>query len=140
MSEEKQEVGPLPGPMASADAATGLSEATLVIGDETAWLIEETWSGYVHYIHRSFDAASWRREANSIADLPYLWVPNGGGATLTRRRPKCLFITKDANEAMRFASRAVADAWIAAQPNWFNYGDQYQAREHMWPEPSGEQP
>lgn len=105
-------------------------------GTETGWLIEETWSGYVHYIHHTFDAARWRAEANSIDDKPYEWVPTGvsWGMTLTRRKPTILFITKDANEALRFPTKGDADVWIAAQPDWFNHGDQYQAREHMWPE------
>lgn len=113
-------------------------EAAIERLEETAWLIEETWSGYIHYIHRSFDADGWRAEANSLDEQPYKWVPTGvgSGLTLTRRKPTILFITKDANEAMRFPTKEAADAWIAAQPNWFNHGDQYQAREHMWPDVS----
>jgi hypothetical protein len=106
-------------------------------GEETAWLIEETWSGYIHYIDQTFDAEKWSREAASLRELPYEWIfNNSGGATLTRRRAKIGFITKDDGDAMRFPSREAAEAWIAAQPNWFNNSDQFQAREHMWFLPS----
>jgi hypothetical protein len=107
--------------------------------DRTAWLIEETWSGFVHYLHRDFEPTRWRAEANSLSALPFEWAPTGtGGWLLTRRKPSVPFITKDANEAMHFASAADAHGWLAAQPPWLSCGDQYQPREHMWPAPSGQ--
>lgn len=109
--------------------------------DETAWLIEETWSGYVHYIDKTFHAERWRAERDSLEALPYEWVLTGtGGATLTVRKAKVGFITKDPIEAMRFPTKEAAEAWIAQQPHWFSYGDQFQAREHMWPALSSEAP
>lgn len=103
------------------------------VSDETAWLVEETWSGYVHYIHRDFDVAKWWRERNSLEALPFQWVPSGtGGAILTRRDAKVPFITKNVDEAMRFATKDGADGWIARQPTWFRHSDQFQSREHMW--------
>ncbi|HTK34595.1 MAG TPA: hypothetical protein VL358_04805 [Caulobacteraceae bacterium] len=109
--------------------------------DETAWLIEETWSGFIHYIHRDFDAEKWVRETASLSELPYQWMPSGTrGATLTRRKPTIPFITKNASEAMRFASRADAEAWLSAQPSWLSCTTQHQPREHMWPETVALQP
>lgn len=101
--------------------------------ESTGWLIEETWSGYVHYVHRDFDEQSWRAERDSLARLPFVWVFNNtGGATLTHRVETVPFITKFDAEALRFSTKADAEAWIKAQPSWLNHSDQFQAREHMW--------
>lgn len=92
---------------------------------ETWWLIEETWSGYVHYVHRDFRcdklAAEWRRN-----DFRRTF-----GAS-----PKNIerLITKNVDEAMRFPTKDPADLWLALQPRWMRNGDQYQVREHMWVE------
>jgi hypothetical protein len=106
-------------------------------GGDRAWLIEETWSGFVHYIHRDFDAVKWRVESGSLRRCPWEWRPSGsGGFTLSRRKPSIPFITKDDAEAMRFPTKAEAEAWIKDQPLWLSRGDQYQPREHMWVAPS----
>lgn len=99
-----------------------------------AWLIEETWSGHVHYVHRDFDHKAWRAECASLDRLPYEWVSSGGGATLTRRKASIPFITKDVDQARRFASKAEAYDWLADQR--LDGSDQFQPREHMWPDPS----
>lgn len=99
---------------------------------ETGWLIEETWSGYVHYIHRDFDARAWEAESRSLDALPYAWVASGGGVTLTRRQASITFITKNVDEALRFPTQDAAHKWIALQPGWMTHSDQFQAREHMW--------
>lgn len=100
----------------------------------TAWLIEETWSGFVHYVHRDFDHKAWRAECESLDRLPYVWVPSGsGGATLTRRKARIRFITKDVDEARRFASKDEAGSWLTEQR--LDGTDQFQAREHVWPAP-----
>ena len=114
---------------------TDLSNIKELAGKATAWLIEETWSGHVHYIHRDFAAEAWRTETNSLSQYPYEWVPSGLGATLTRRRATVPFITKNADDAMHFASRDAAEAWLNEQPRWISFTDQYQAREHMWVSP-----
>jgi hypothetical protein len=104
--------------------------------DDTVWLIEEVWSGFVHYVHRDFDARSWVRESQSIQRAPYEQVittgPRGASVQTRRRQPTIPLITKSADEAMRFSSKADAEAWLSAQPRWMG-GGQYEAREHMWP-------
>lgn len=95
----------------------------LSLQNEKAWLIEETWSGYVHYVHRDFDCAKWAAECRRDDDRRSLGLP------ALMRVP---IVTKLVDEAMRFASRDAAVTWLAFQPRWMQ-GDQYQIREHMWP-------
>jgi hypothetical protein len=92
--------------------------------DQTAWLIEETWSGFVHYVHKDFDARAWQEECRAN-DLR--WEQR-----LPRTEPRTPFITKIADEAMRFDTPEAAVAWIRDQPRFISHGDQFQAREHMW--------
>lgn len=87
---------------------------------EIAWVIEETWIGYIHYIHKDFDVIKWRKEVDSVRELH------------RHRQP---FITKNIDEAMRFSTEAEALSWREQQPPWFRNGDQYQAREHEWVSP-----
>ena len=102
--------------------------------DKTVWLIEETWSGFVHYVHRDFDHKAWRAECTSLDRLPYVWVSSGsGGATLTRRKARIPFITKSVDEARQFKSKAEAINWLIEQ--CLHVTDQFQVREHMWPAP-----
>ena len=90
----------------------------------TAWLIEETWSGYVHYVAKDFDAKRFEAEAHHNR-----WRDPGESA---RNRER--LITKDANEAMRFPTKDAAEQWRDQQPRWLRT-DQFQVREHMWPKP-----
>jgi hypothetical protein len=94
-------------------------------GDETAWLIEETWSGYVHYVHRGYRCDLWASQERRNDDRRKLGIPPMTDVRL---------ITKDVDEAMRFPTKEAADLWLAMQPKWMR-GDQYQVREHMWPAP-----
>ncbi len=93
--------------------------------ETVAWLVEETWSGYVHYVHRDFRcdklATEWRKND----------FRRSYGAPALRTQP---LVTKSIEEAMRFPTKDAADLWLALQPRWMKNGDQYQVREHMWPE------
>ncbi len=104
---------------------TTLTEGAKLTKDETAWLIEETWSGFVHYVHRDYRcdklAAEWRQNR---------WRDSYGAPA--RHTEK--LITKNIDEAMRFATKDAADLWLAMQPRWMSKGDQYQVREHLWPD------
>ncbi len=93
---------------------------------ETAWLIEETWSGYVHYVHRDYDAQRWERECREDRERPR-------GASTRRTVP---LNTRNVEEAMRWPTRADAEKWKGEQQRWMRDGDQFQVREHMWPSPS----
>lgn len=96
---------------------------------ETAWLIEETWSGYVHYVHRDFDCSEWAAECRRDDQRrSYGLVP------LMRVH----IVTKSIDDAMRFETKNAAELWLAFQPRWMSKPDgQYQVREHMWPTPAG---
>lgn len=96
--------------------------------DETAWLIEETWSGHVHYVHRDFNCAEWAAECRRDDYRRRIGLPS-------RRRVS--IVTKNIEEAMRFPARDAAELWLGLQPIWMSKGDQYQVREHLWvaPEP-----
>lgn len=129
-------VGGIGSDGASPAVVEAVSRTAPQQADETAWLIEETWSGYVHYVHRDFDAVRWREERDSLKRLPFEWIFNDtGGATLTRRCETIPFIIKSAEEAMRFETEDDALEWLGMQPRWISHGDQFQAREHMWVRP-----
>jgi hypothetical protein len=97
------------------------------MADKAAWLIEETWSGHVHYVHRDFDARRWLAECDRLG---------GVSAWIRRREEREPFITKTVDEAMRFPTKAHALNWLAKQPHWMTMGDQHQIREHMWLTPN----
>lgn len=92
---------------------------------ETAWLIEDVWMAafFTHYIHRDFDAVQFSEQAARNKERRRF----GSASDYSER-----FVTKDANEAMRFETHGRAIRWLAEQPRWINSG-QFQAREHMWP-------
>lgn len=92
---------------------------------ETAWLIEETWSGYVHYVHRDFNCEKWAAECRRDRDR------RSYGLHALMRVP---LVTKNVDDAMRFPTKDAAEVWLAFQPRWMSEGEQYQVREHMWPE------
>lgn len=104
-------------PVEGGAVHSALPPIALHEADSTAWLIEETWSGYVHYIHRDFDAEKWRKERDLVRAM---------------HRRQQHFITKDIAEALTFDTKDRAHAWLAEQPHWMSRGDQYQVREHMW--------
>ncbi len=97
---------------------------TARVGDVRAWLIEETWSGCVHYVSRDFDqvklATEWRQNA---------WRRSYGA----RARNAVPIVTKNIAEARTFPTQAKAELWLSFQPRFMNCTDQYQVREHMWP-------
>lgn len=92
--------------------------------DDIAWLIEETWSGHVHYVHRDFNCAKWATECRQDD-----WRRRIG----LHARMRVPIVTKSLNEAMRFPTKDAAELWLALQPRWMSGGEQYQIREHMWP-------
>lgn len=99
--------------------------------DEIAWLIEETWSGFVHYVHRDFNCADWATECRRDDDRRRYGLP------ALMRVP---IVTKNVEEAMRFPTRDAAELWKAFQPRWMAEGEQYAIREHLWPALSAHPP
>lgn len=98
---------------ASADAE--------VFAGLTAWLIEETWSGHVHYVRRDFNCARWAENCRKNE-----WSRSYGALP----RYDITIVTKNIDEAMRFPTKEAAEVWLAFQPRWMSHGGQYQVREH----------
>jgi hypothetical protein len=82
---------------------------------KTFWVVEEAWSGLVHYVRADFDAVKWRRDM----ERPL-------------RRQARQIVTKEITEAMTFDTQEAAEKWLAEQPKWMSKGGTHRVREHEW--------